>query len=399
MDGDSRSDDSFLRAVASAPSVAPADLVGKVLGRYRINSVLGRGGMGIVYLADDLSLDRAVALKVLPSTDLGDVEKRHRFVREAKLAAQVRDPHVAAVYDAGEIGEHVFLAMELVVGPTLRAEIARGPLPIIDVERFALQIARGLAAVHRAGVIHRDVKPDNVLVSDGVAKLVDFGIAKRAPIAQAGPDRELETATHEGRLLGTPMYMSPEQAKGEPLDARADVFSFGVLLYEMATGTRPFAGKTALDVLIAIDRDAPESAQRLRRDLPARIARVIDGCLAKERAARFASADAIVEAIETAPRPARSTARWLVALGAVSVGLVALAVWHFESPPPARRAAAATSSMVTGEEAPPAPAACVAPGASANVAVSVRPPPRSAATASARAVLDRHDPGPLDEPK
>lgn len=407
MTNDSSSDDSWLRGVARAPSVAPADLVGQTLGRYRVGAVLGRGGMGIVYLADDTSLGRKVALKVLGSGDLRDDERRRRFVREAKLAAAISSPHVATVHDVGELDDRVYLAMEYVPGETLRARLARGPMTIPEVMRVALAIARGVAAAHAAAVVHRDIKPENVVVGEGVVKVLDFGAAKlRASSLDSPPiAADLVTETKEGRLIGTPAYMSPEQAKGTTVDARSDVFSIGATVYEMTTGVRPFVGATTLDLLIAIDRDEPAPVLDLRPDAPSALVAVVNRCLKKDPAARFESAAGIVEAL-TAPQPrSRRT------LGLAAAGLVALAGgyassrWYQDGTVDERRPllAAAAPSLVAEavpsgtsqptDSAPIVPVRWVAPASSSGVQTR----PRVVAPAVDAGV--KTVPGPLEEPK
>jgi len=229
-----------------APSVTPStepELVGTVLGGFRIVRRLGAGGMGVVYEAVEESLQRTVALKVLPAELTLDPTRRSRFLREARSAAAVTHPCVATVYQVGTAGNRVFIAIELVRGVTLRHRISEGPMGVDETLRVAIEIARGLASAHGAGVIHRDLKPDNVMLSrDGQVKLLDFGLAKQLTLK--GAELAMSEAAHvlepsvEGRILGTPGYMSPEQGRGTAVDARSDVFSFGILLYEMLTGLR-----------------------------------------------------------------------------------------------------------------------------------------------------------------
>ena len=260
-EGEARdSADDFLHKVARVPLKEPPwraeSLVGTRVAHFLVRAKLGAGGMGIVYEADDEKLGRTVALKVLPN--VLDPEARHRFVREARAASRIVHPNVATIYESGETEEGAYIAMEYVRGETLRSWL-QTPRAIAARVRVVYEIASALAEAHAAGVVHRDLKPENMIVTRNESvKVLDFGLAKHTPEpgskASAGLD---ETATAEGRILGTPSYMSPEQAKGMPVDARSDVFSFGVLLYEVFTGERPFKGDTAMAVMIAIDRDEP----------------------------------------------------------------------------------------------------------------------------------------------
>jgi len=242
--GASGDDDSFLRDVARMDSrTPPISLVpGARLGPYRVVDLLGRGGMGVVYRAVDTRLSREVALKVLPGSVAGD-ERRRRFLREARSAAAINHPNVATIYEVGEVDDHVFLAMELVEGETLRVRIAAGALGIDEGARIAREIARGLAPAHAKGIVHRDLKPENVMLTAlGDVKVLDFGLAKLRAPSGGTPDESLahrETETREGAVMGTPAYMAPEQAMGAAVDARADVFALGIVLYEMVTGVRP----------------------------------------------------------------------------------------------------------------------------------------------------------------
>ncbi len=281
------------------------------VGHFRILGPLGKGGMGVVYRAEDEALRRTVALKLLPGGGerrLADSdEAKQRFLREARSAAAISHPNVAHVHEVGDADGYLYIAMELVQGETLRARLGRGRLDVATARRLAEQVARGLAAAHARGIMHRDLKPENVMVTpDGVVKLLDFGLAKagdagdaetpsaRADLALA--PTQTAVSIDGGRVMGTPAYMSPEQAVGAPLDVRSDVFSFGVVLYEMLSGTRPFDGLTSGAILVAIARDpAPplrERAPEVDADLEAIVAR----CLAKAPADRFADAGEIVAA-------------------------------------------------------------------------------------------------------
>jgi serine/threonine-protein kinase len=332
--------DAFLAEVARIPERSDVPLCdgmprpGDTLGRFRVLSELGRGGMGVVYAAEDRTLGREVALKVLPTSD---DERRRRFLREARSAAALAHANIATIYDVGEVEGRVFIAMELVRGRTLRAALdeQKGPLPLAEALRLAREIARALAQAHGRGVVHRDLKPENVMIAeDGQCKLLDFGLAKQDSVhRQAEPGQSPNAAsvggavtTEEGRILGTPSYMSPEQAKGRPVDARSDVFSFGVMLYELCTGARPFAGGNAIEIFIALDRDEPVPPSRRNEDVPGPVERVIVRCLRKDPAARYADAGALLRDLERAaarPRRARRRMRLAVALCAVVALVVA----------------------------------------------------------------------------
>jgi serine/threonine-protein kinase len=398
--------DSWLADAARTPAIAEPDLVGERLGRYRLDEVLGRGGMGIVYLAEDEQLRRRVALKVLSAERTRDSERRRRFVREARLTAKLVHPAIATVYDAGEVGERAFIAMEYVRGRTLRQALESGPLVYAEVVRIGRALAGGLAAAHASGIVHRDVKPDNVILGDdGTTKILDFGVAK----ARGTMDASTATLdTCEGRLVGTPAYMSPEQAKGGPIDARTDVFALGITLYEMTTGKRPFTGKTPVDVVVAIDRDEPTPVRSLIPTTPRALDRVIRRCLAKDPAARFDSAAEVLRALDELPLRARSI---LGPLGLAGSLLVPLAfVIARSGDHTASRAAPVTSAApVLASTAPPTEPAY-------SITSSVRLEPmtelrrdagsrvqKSEAPAAAPPARPRASapvgPGPLDEPK
>jgi eukaryotic-like serine/threonine-protein kinase len=231
------------------------DLIGHSLAHFRIVEKLGEGGMGVVYKATDEKLRRTVALKVLPASFADDVERRSRLLREARAAGAVTHPNIATVYEIDEADGHIFIAMEYVDGESLRDDLATGPLAVPEALRIALQIAHALGEAHDAGVVHRDLKPENVILGkNGQVKLVDFGLAKqgRDEATTRSALEQMKTATQvtgAGKLLGTPAYMSPEQARGKEVDARTDVFAFGVMLFEMITGERPFQGESVTDVL------------------------------------------------------------------------------------------------------------------------------------------------------
>ncbi len=329
-------------------------MIGGRLLHYHILGRLGRGGMGEVYLARDEKLGREVALKVLSADFVSDPDRRRRLEREARALAGLSHPNVVTVYAIEEDDDVLFITMERVDGISLRQRIPSDGLPPRELLSLAIPLASGLAAAHRSGVTHRDLKPENVMVTrDGNVKVLDFGLAKRddgrggtdavdsqSPTRPATDDTTVDHATREGRVLGTLAYMSPEQAEGKRLDARSDIFSFGTVLYEMATGMNPFHGDTTASRVASILRDEPRSLADVRSALPRQLGRIVERCLAKRPEERFQSA-ADVEAalrdleeevthshsgtsadIEPVP-PARATAR---AAAVTAIFLVASAV-------------------------------------------------------------------------
>ncbi len=282
-----------------------SELVGQVLGRYRVTARIGAGGMGVVYRATDTELRRDVALKVLPVELMADPERRQRFQREARSAAAVTHANIATVYDVGEDDGRTYIAMELVSGESLRQRLDRGALEVGAAADFAQAIGRGLAKAHAAGVLHRDLKPDNVMVDDdGTAKILDFGLAKIREDSPDGPvSVSAETATHvteEGRVLGTPGYMSPEQALGQPVDERTDVFSLGVVLYEMLAGQKPFSGTSSMEIIVATTRDEPPRLSDLRPEIPGPLVELIQSCLAKRPDERVPTIESFLSDLDAA---------------------------------------------------------------------------------------------------
>jgi len=238
-------------------------------GAYEIRGKLGAGGMGDVYRAQDVRLGRDVALKILPEEFAKDASRVRRFEAEARAASALSHPNIVTVYDVGSSEAVSYIAMELVEGKTLREALAAGAFPLKKMLDVSLQIASGLARAHGAGIVHRDLKPENVMISkDGLVKIVDFGLAKRMSFeGSAGPEQA--TLTQEGAVVGTVGYMSPEQAEGQQLDFRSDQFSFGSILYEMATGKRSFNEKSAVRTLAAIVNAEPEPIERTNPKVPA----------------------------------------------------------------------------------------------------------------------------------
>ena len=265
---------------------------GSRLGPYEIIAPLGVGGMGEVYRAKDPRLGRELALKVLPADVSRDQDRLSRFEREARAASALNHPNIVTIYEVGQADAVSYISMELVQGRTLREVLAEGPLAIKRLASLAVQIADGLARAHDAGIVHRDLKPDNVMVTrDGHVKILDFGLAKLAP----GPGLDVSQSataadgTKPGVVMGTVGYMSPEQASGKALDFRSDQFSFGAMLYEMATGARAFSKPTAAETLAAVIREEPASLRSLAPQVPLSLRWVIDRCLAKEADDRYGS--------------------------------------------------------------------------------------------------------------
>ena len=267
--------------------------VGTRLGPYEILAPLGAGGMGEVYRARDTRLGRDVAVKVLPEIVSDDPRSLARFEQEAKAVAALSHPNILALFDVGKESSVSFVVTELLEGETLRALLARGPVPLRKALDVGLQLAEGLAAAHGKGIVHRDIKPENVfLTKDGHAKILDFGLARSRPVSTAGDETQSPTVdklTSEGAVLGTVAYMSPEQARGQTVDLHSDQFSLGVVLYEILTGKRPFEGASAAETLAAIIREEPEPLTKLDPKLPAPLVWIVQRCLSKDPDERYTS--------------------------------------------------------------------------------------------------------------
>ncbi len=318
---------------------------GRRLLHYRIVAKIGEGGMGQVYVAEDERLGRRVALKVLPARMAGDPERLERFHREARAVAALNHPNIVTLHSIEETEGVHFLTMELVVGATLTRKISSRGMPLSELFALAIPVADALAAAHEQGITHRDLKPDNVMVDGGGrVKILDFGLAKLIH-GPAGENSATLTATltQAGHILGTVPYMSPEQVLGKPADARSDIFSLGVMLYQMATGRRPFEGEAQAEVISAILRDTPDSVDELRGELPHHLGRIVRHCLEKDPEHRYQSAlDVRNELADlqreiTTGEPTAGTAsrvtrlrpaarKWWLAAGAVAV--LALAVGY-----------------------------------------------------------------------
>jgi serine/threonine protein kinase len=268
-------------------------MIGRVLNHYKILERIGRGGMGEVFLAEDTSLDRKVALKILPEELSANEERRERFEREAKAVAALNHPNIVTIHSVEQAEGVQFITMELVQGKRLSELLPKGGMALSKFLELAIPITEGVSAAHEQGITHRDLKPDNIMVTEkGQPKILDFGLAKLGLKTIASPGSELptEAMTGEGRIVGTVSHMSPEQAEGKSMDHRSDIFSLGVVFYEMLTGQRPFRGDSPTAVLSSILKDSPQSVTELNPEASRDLAKLCRRCLAKDPTRRYQSA-------------------------------------------------------------------------------------------------------------
>ena len=337
-------------------------MIGTTISHYQIVEQLGEGGMGVVYKARDLRLDRFVCIKILHAEQLKDESRKQRFIQEAKSASSLNHPNIVTIHEIDQADGVDFMVMEFVAGKTLQQLIPSGGMPVSDALKYAIPIARALAAANAAGIIHRDVKPGNIMVgANGVVKVLDFGLAKlTAPeVSTDEATQVLERHTEEGTIVGTAAFMSPEQAQGNSVDARSDIFSFGAVLYEMISGRRAFQGANTVSTLASIlEREPAPLAERDSR-IPAELERVVMRCLRKDPERRFQTMGDLRVALEelkdesdsgklTPARTARATRGrpwWVYGLGAALVLLVAAGGWLWRRSQPAKTVAHALTRL------------------------------------------------------
>jgi serine/threonine protein kinase len=289
-----------------------ASMIGRTIGHYRIESKLGEGGMGVVYEAVDRHLGRHVALKILPQDKVRNITRKRRFVQEAKAASALNHPNIVTIYDISAADGVDYIAMELVPGRTLQQVIAQRRPRLPEILKIAVQMADALAAAHAAGIVHRDLKPANVMVTDsGLVKVLDFGLAKLIDDSEVTEDDETRTEralTEEGTTVGTAAYMSPEQVEGKKVDARSDIFSFGLVLYEMLSGKRAFRAETRMATMAAVLNQEPVPLAEVIPGLPKELERIVTRCLRKDLTRRSQSMAEIKLALEELKEEAESDA-------------------------------------------------------------------------------------------
>jgi serine/threonine protein kinase len=330
------------RASVSAPGPAVATVCPATLGPFLLRGTLGRGGMGEVWLAHDPRLDRDVALKVLPPELADDPERRERLLKEARAAAALNHPHITTIHEIGETDGRDYIALEYVQGRTVQELLAARRMDVAELVNIAVQLAEALQYAHAHGIVHRDIKAANVMVNErGSPKLLDFGLAKivHAGLFRDGADDGSSLALEHG-IFGTPGAMSPEQALGRPVDLRGDVFSFGSLLYEMASGRPAFRGETAMATMDAVINHEPEDLAALRPDLPTGLVDVVQRAMRKAPEERYASMEELATELKQfrrqsdtqqlpgfgSPRARRRAAGTLLALAVLAVAVVVLAL-------------------------------------------------------------------------
>src|SRR4029077_14187646 len=288
-------------------------LVGRTIGHYKLSESIGTGGMGEVYLAPDLPAGRKAALKLLPLRFTDDAERLKRFQREARAVVGLNHPNIVTVYEIGEDHSSNYIASELIEGETLRQHLMRGPMQQSEVIDVAIQVASALVAAHNAGIVHRDIKPENIMLRpDGYVKVLDFGIAKLAeqevPVNMPRDEALLVVETNLGSILGTVRYMSPEQACGGQLDKTTDIWSLGVVLYEMATGHAPFMGDTPSEVMTSILEKEPPPLTSYNKQTPPELQQITSKALRKDRTERYQSAGEMLQALKNLHRKLESKA-------------------------------------------------------------------------------------------
>lgn len=351
-------------------------MIGRKVSHHEVVEKLGEGGMGIVYKARDVRLDRFVALKILPPAQTGDPERKRRFIQEAKAASALNHPNIVHIYDIDTAGDTDFIAMEYVAGRTLDERIPRQGLRLNEALRIAIQVADAIAKAHAAGITHRDLKPSNIMIdNDGRVKLLDFGLAKLRERTDASGDSVLPATvvkaperTLDGTIVGTPGYMSPEQAEGKPVDARSDIFSFGVVLYEMVCGQRPFRGETPMSTLAAIIHEGQKPLSELSPTVPRDIEKIVSRCLRKDRTKRAQHMEDLLLALEeikedsesgklaSAPAATAAKPKPYLLLAAGSVAVAVIAAFSLLKPPQDRLPPPTISTVTnfTGSERSPA---------------------------------------------
>ena len=317
----SHDDDSFLEkpAYQAVPELFESEtgdaIIGTQLGPYAVTQKIGKGGMGVVYLAQDTRLDRPVAIKMLAPKYTSNSQQRERLKREARAAAKFSHPGIATVYSLEEMGGAVYIVSEYVHGPTVRQTMSLGPVSFPKILDISIQISRALAAAHEQGIIHRDLKPENVVVTEtGTVKILDFGIARVAPKGKPASDPRL---TRKGMFLGTPAYSSPEQLQGSEVDQSTDIFSFGLMLYELAAGRHPFLATDSMTTAARIIEAEAQDLVQFNRAIPKEFDRIVRRCLNKKPVDRYSSARDLLHDLEQiqcadkeAPQARSSSTLW-----------------------------------------------------------------------------------------